>query len=243
MKERLQKVISKAGVTSRRGSEKLIQAGKVVINGKRATQLGTKVDPTKDVIRVEGKIITYHQPKIYIVMNKPKGYLTTLHDPQKRPIVTDLLKGVEARIFPVGRLDYDTEGLLFLTNDGDLAHRLLHPSSRIQKTYVVEIEGCLSPKEVSQLERGIHLDDGPSSSVTAQFVKKTNGGSIWKVSIHEGRKRQIKRIFQKLGHPVRGLKRIKFGPLRLGKLVPGEYRFLTTDEIANLRRFIAQDRD
>ena len=234
-KERLQKVLAKAGMASRRKAEKFIEDGIITVNGVVVTELGTKVNPDKDSIKVNGKLITHIEPKVYIMLNKPKGYITTLNDPQKRPIVTDLIKDIKQRVFPVGRLDYDTEGILLLSNDGDLAHKLLHPSSKVLKTYLLETCGMLSPSEIRKLKSGIELSDGLTAPAQLNLIKRTKGKSRWEISIYEGRKRQVKRMFEGIGHSIYGLKRVRFGPLGLGGLKPGKYRFLTDREIRGLK--------
>jgi len=222
-------------MASRRKAEKFIEDGIITVNGVVVTELGTKVNPDKDSIRVNGKLITHIEPKVYIMLNKPKGYITTLNDPQKRPIVTDLIKDIKQRVFPVGRLDYDTEGILLLSNDGDLAHKLLHPSSKVLKTYLLETCGMLSPSEIRKLKSGIELSDGLTAPAQLNLIKRTKGKSRWEISIYEGRKRQVKRMFEGIGHSIYGLKRVRFGPLGLGGLKPGKYRFLTDREIRGLK--------
>lgn len=237
MKERLQKIIAKAGLASRRQAENLISDGMVRVNGIVITELGIKVDPTEDSIEVNGKPITNLESKVYILLNKPKGYVTTLNDPQKRPIVTDLLKDIKSRVFPVGRLDYDTEGLLLFTNDGDLTQRLLHPRNKVLKTYLVETDGILTSLESNKLESGIELDDGFTAPANLKFIKKTKDKSWWEISIYEGKKRQVKRMFEGIGHSIYALRRTRFGPLKLGKLPPGKSRFLTDQELRELKNF------
>lgn len=234
MKERLQKIIAKAGLASRRQAENLIRDGMVRVNGIVVTELGSKADPAEDSIEVNGKPITNLEPKVYVVLNKPKGYVTTLKDPQKRPIVTDLLKDIKSRVFPVGRLDYNTEGLLLFTNDGDVTQRLIHPRNKVLKTYLVEMHGMLTSSEINKLESGIELDDGFTAPAKLKFIKKIKDKSWWEISIHEGKKRQIKRMFEGIGHSIYQLRRIRFGPLELGELTPGKYRFLTDQEIREL---------
>ncbi|MFH2011914.1 MAG: pseudouridine synthase [Pseudomonadota bacterium] len=234
MKERLQKIIAKAGLASRRQAENLIREGKVRINGIVITELGIKVDPVKDGIEVNGKAIGNPEPKVYIMLNKPKGYVTTLKDPQKRPIVSDLLKDIKLRVFPVGRLDYDTEGLLLFTNDGDLTQSLIHPSNKVLKTYLVKINGMLTSREINKLESGVELIDGVTAPAKLRLVKKIKNKSLWEITIHEGKKRQIKRMFESMGYSIYELRRIRFGPLELGELQVGEYRFLSNRELKEL---------
>ena len=234
MEERLQKTIAKAGLASRRAAEKLIDEGMVTVNGAVVTKLGTKVDPDVDRIRVYGKLITKMEAKVYLILNKPGGYVTTMRDPQNRPIVIDLIKDVKERAFPVGRLDYDTEGLLMFTNDGKLCQRLLHPRNKVKKTYLVEIDGVLTSQEINKLELGIELSDGLASA-RLRLAKRRKNRSWWEVSVHEGRNRQVRRMFESIRRPIYGLKRIRFGPLELGRLKSGKYRFLTGQEISELK--------
>ncbi len=236
--ERLQKVMARAGVASRRHSEELIQAGRVKVNGEVVTQLGTKVVPGRDIIEVDGRPLGKPQELVYILMNKPKGYVTTLYDPQGRPKVTDLLGGeVAERVYPVGRLDFDTEGLLLLTNDGQLAHALMHPSKQIKKTYIAKVRGVPGPGKLKALERGIELEDGPTAPAEVRVidVKPPNSATI-SIRIHEGRNRQVRRMFAALGHEVIHLRRTTLGPLHLKDLKPGEWRELTPQELFELRR-------
>lgn len=242
MQERLQKIIAKAGIASRRSAEELITNHKVTVNGKVITELGVKVDPTQQRIEVNGKLVNKQEPKVYIILNKPRGYISTLKDPQKRPIVIDLIKDIKQRVFPVGRLDYHTEGLLLLTNDGDLTQKLLHPRNRVVKTYLVGINGTLTRSDVTKLESGIKLDDGLTAPAKVKFVRGKRDKSWWEITIHEGRKRQVRRMFQNLDRSIHELKRIRFGPLELGKLVPGEYRLLTEREIRGLKRWTGHQR-
>ena len=239
MEERLQKTIAKAGLASRRGAEELIRKGLVMVNGMAVTELGTKVDPDRDHIIVRGKPITHMEPKVYVMLNKPGGYITTLKDTHERPIVTDLIKGLKQRVYPVGRLDYDTEGLLLLSNDGELTQRLLHPGNRVLKTYLLSIDGTLLSREIKKLRSGVQLSDGITAPAQLDLIKTKRGKSLWKIGIYEGRKRQIKRMFEYFGHTIYGLKRIGFGPLELGELPTGKYRFLTPQEIKTLRQGIS----
>ena len=234
MEERLQKVLSQAGVSSRRAAEKMIAAGRISVNGIVVTEPGTKADPQKDEIRVDGKLISCERERIYILLHKPQGVLTTLSDPQGRPIVTDLIEGIAERVFPVGRLDYDSEGLLILTNDGEFSQRLQHPRYRIPKTYRVKVGGRLLKGGLQSLERGIELADGRFTP-TDVFLEKTNRGSSWlRITITDGRNRVIRRAFETIGHPVVRLVRVAVADVVLGSLREGSWRMLTPREVERL---------
>ncbi|MGQ9755529.1 MAG: pseudouridine synthase [Desulfotomaculales bacterium] len=235
MRERLQKVLARAGISSRRKCEELIRAGRVRVNGQPVRELGFKVDPARDRIELDGRPVQV-EPPVYIMLNKPRGYICTLRDPQGRPRVTDLVYGISQRIYPVGRLDYDTEGLLILTNDGDFAHALTHPRHEITKTYLVRVSGRPRNRDLNKLRRGIMLSDGPTAPARVAVIKKDPETTLLKVSIHEGRKRQIRRMLAAIGHPVIELKRIAVGPLTLGELRVGEFRHLTPEEVEKLKR-------
>ena len=239
MLERLQKVISHAGIASRRGAEQLITEGRVMVNGDIVTQLGTKVDPTRDKVKVDGKLIKSFPGKVYIILNKPAGYVSTLKDPQERPVVVDLLDNVTTRIFPVGRLDYDAEGLLLLTNDGELAHKLQHPRYRVVRTYEVKVKDIPTSRELSSLRNGVQLDDGIALPAKVAFLKKTEKNCWLKMTIYEGRNRQVKRMCEAVGHHVLKLKRVRVGSLGLGSLSKGQYRHLTKDEVEKLYKLIS----
>jgi len=238
MQERLQKVIAHAGIASRREAERLIVLGQVAVNGTVVTKLGTKVDPARDIITLNGSVVTIVPEKIYVVLNKPAGYVSTLKDPQKRPIVMDLLDRVGSRVYPVGRLDYDAEGLLLLTNDGELAHRLQHPSYRICRTYEVKVKGSPPNRKLSLLRKGVQLEDGMTLPAKAAFLKKTLKNSWITVTLYEGRNRQVKRMCAAIEHQVLKLKRIRFGSLYLDDLPQGRYRKLTKDEVKGLYRLV-----
>jgi len=236
MQERLQKILSRAGVSSRRTAERMIAAGRISVNGAVVTQPGTKADPQKDDIRVDGRLVSLEADRVYIMLNKPAGYVTTLSDPQGRPIVTDLVNGVMERVYPVGRLDYDSEGLLLLTNDGDFAQQLQHPRYGVPKRYRVKVEGSLQKKDLKALEDGIDLDDGRFAPDELR-LDKTNKGSTWlSMTIREGRNRVIRRAFDTLGHSVVRLVRTALGDLSLGALDEGAWRALTPRELDGLRR-------
>lgn len=213
-----------------------------MINGKVVTELGTKVDPERDHVKVDGKHLTSAQPFVYLMLNKPKNVMSTLDDPGGRETVKDYLRGVSVRVFPVGRLDFDSEGLMLLTNNGDLAQALLHPRYHVPKTYLIKVKGVLTDEEIAELEQGVKLDDGMTSPATVKKVRKVQANSWVEITIHEGRKHQVKRMLEAVGHPVLKLMRIKMGPLLLGNLEPGEFRFLTDREANALREVVEQRR-
>lgn len=236
MLERLQKIISQAGISSRREAEKIIQQGRVKVNGKVVTELGTKVIPGKDRVVVDGKPIA-GEKLVYILLYKPKGILTTLKDPQDRKTVASLVSDIPQRIYPVGRLDYNTEGLLLLTNDGALTHTLIHPSKKIDKTYIAKVGGRPSQEKIDLLRVGIQLDDGmtaPAIIHVIDFDKERNMTSL-KITIHEGKNRQIRRMFEAIGSDVKQLKRIQFAFLTLEGLKRGGYRHLQAKEVEALQ--------
>jgi 23S rRNA pseudouridine2605 synthase len=234
MEERLQKILSRAGISSRRAAEKMIAEGRISVNGTVVVEPGTKADPEKNEIRLDGRLISLETERIYLMLHKPKGYMTTLSDPQGRPIVTDLLNGVETRVYPVGRLDYDSEGLLILTNDGEFAQRLQHPRYGIPKIYRVKVEGHLLKEELKTLESGIDLPDGRFAPADVQ-LEKTNPGSTWLImTISDGRNRVIRRAFEFLGHPVARLIRVAVADITLASLREGAWRLLTPREVDRL---------
>jgi len=237
MEVRLQKAIADAGVASRRAAEEMIRAGRVTINGEVVREMGVKIDPAKDHIKVDGRHLKPAAPKAYVMLNKPKEVLTTLEGPdnEERLTIRHFLRGVRHRVFPVGRLDYDTEGLLLLTNDGELAQRLLHPRYHVPKTYLTKIKGTLEPEDMQQLETGVRLEDGMTAPAQLKKIRKVEENSWIELTIYEGRTHQVKRMLEAVGHPVLKLKRLRFGPLTLGLLPLGEYRFLTDPEIHRLK--------
>ena len=241
MEERLQKILSAAGISSRRAAEDIILEGRVRVNGKVVTELGAKADPDNDHVKVDGKLINPKQPKAYIMLNKPAGFVTTMSDPEGRPIVAHLLKGVKVRVYPVGRLDYDTEGLLLLTNDGDFAHLVTHPRHELPKTYLVKVKGFLEDRHVQNLEQGVFLKDGKTAPARVRKLRKEESNSWVEITIHEGRKRQVRRMIDFTGHSVIKLKRTKVGNLNLGDLPVGAYRHLTLDEVRGLREMSTQE--
>jgi 23S rRNA pseudouridine2605 synthase len=237
MKERLQKIIASAGITSRRNAEKMIVDGRVTVNHAVVKQLGAQADIEKDEIRVDNKLIFVEVSKTYLMLNKPRGYVTTLNDPEKRPIVTDLLPGISDRVFPVGRLDYDSEGLLLMTNDGNFTQKLQHPRFRISKTYEVKINGHLRDHDLQSLLQGIQLEDGKFKPDHIQVIKKSPRSTWLTLTISEGRNRLIRRGFEALGRSVVRLLRVSVADLHLGNLKTGTYRHLTREEVKKLLSF------
>lgn len=227
---RLHKFISTNGITSRRKAEELISAGRVRVNGIVVTILGTTIKEGIDIVEVDGKVITEITELVYIMLNKPVGYITTVSDEFKRPKVIDLVGDVKQRVYPVGRLDYNSSGLLLLTNDGEFAHRITHPSYEIEKTYLAKIKGCLDDVTISRLEKGIKIDNYVTSNAQVRVVKIDRDTSVVQVKIHEGRNRQVRKMFSKVGHKVIELERIAIGNLELGKLKKGSWRYLTKQE-------------
>lgn len=239
MIERLQKVIAKAGIASRRHAEELILDGRVQVNGAVVTQLGTKVDIAKDHVKVNGKRIQVEPYKIYLLLNKPRGYITSVHDPEGRPTVMDLIPEIKERVYPIGRLDYDSEGLLLLTNDGDLAGALMHPSSGIEKTYWVKVKGHLTEEKIKKVAQGgLSLPGGKSAPARVRALRKTSEHDWVEIILHEGKRRQIRMMIEKIGHDVLKLKRVGYAFLELGDLPPGDYRRLTPSEVKGLKALV-----
>ena len=238
MEVRLQKVIADSGLASRRKAEEMITAGRVTVNGRVVRELGTKVDPARDHVKVDGRHLKPVPPHVFVMLNKPKGCLSSLSDPAGRPTITDLLSGVRLRVFPVGRLDFDSEGLLLLTNDGALAQALLHPRYHVAKTYVIKVKGVLSEDEIASLERGVILEDGLTGKAIVKKGGKAEKNSWLEITIFEGRKHQVKRMLEAVGHPLLKLTRVRFGPLALGDLPAGRYRYLTDREANALRALV-----
>jgi 23S rRNA pseudouridine2605 synthase len=236
--ERLQKIIAAAGVASRRKAEDLISSGHVQVNGKVVTELGSKADPETDHVRVNGKLLQAAPGHVYLLLNKPKGYVTTVSDPEKRPTVMDLVRGIRGRVYPVGRLDYASEGLLLMTNDGDLAHRLMKAASHVPKTYVVKVAGTPKEESIAKLRAGVSIatDDGKrvrTGPASVRIVKEATN-PWYEITLIEGRNRQIRRMFEAVGHHVEKIKRVRYGPLSLD-VPPGEFRMLTPKEVARLK--------
>ncbi len=232
--ERLQKLLARAGLGSRRTCEDLISEGRVTVNGEQA-ELGTKADPDDD-IRVDGEPVTIPEGHVYLVLNKPPGYVTTTDDPHGRPIVMDLVpEELRSRVFPVGRLDQDSTGLLLFTDDGDLAQRLLHPKHHVTKEYLADVEGTPSESQLRRLRSGIELEDGTTAPAEVMLVAQGGGESRLRITIAEGRNRQVRRMCRAIGHPVRRLKRVAVGPVRLGELSLGAVRKLSEGQVQALR--------
>jgi 23S rRNA pseudouridine2605 synthase len=231
---RLQKLLAQSGVASRRRCEELMLAGLVEVDGEVVTRLGTKVDPRTAVIRVEGRRLPPVSKQVYLALNKPRGVVSTMSDPEGRRTLSDLVADRPERLFHVGRLDTDTSGLIILTNDGDFAQRLAHPSYEVDKTYVAEVTGDVSKATVTQLREGVTLDDGPVTVSAARIVQRGGGKTIVELVIHEGRNRIVRRLLDSVGHPVRQLTRTRIGPVALGQLKPGDLRDLTREELGEL---------
>jgi 23S rRNA pseudouridine2605 synthase len=231
---RLQKLLAQSGVASRRKCEELMLAGEVEVDGEVVTRLGTKVDPRVAVIRVSGKRLPPVSDHVYLVLNKPRGVVSTMSDPEGRRTLSDVVADRPERLFHVGRLDTDTSGLLLLTNDGNFAQRIAHPSYEVDKTYVAEVEGELTKATVQSLLDGVTLDDGPVTVSQARIVAQAKDKSIVELVIHEGRNRIVRRLLDQVGHPVRRLTRTQLGPVKLGSLKSGELRDLTLDELGEL---------
>ena len=237
MEERLQKILAAAGVASRREAEKVITAGRVRVNGKLVTELGTKVDPKKARITVDGKPIKV-ESKVYYLFNKPRGVVTTMSDPQGRRTVADFMQDSKERVFPVGRLDYNTEGLLLMTNDGELAQKLMHPSHEVNKTYVVKVPGIVPQEKLDLLRVGVKLEDGMTAPAFVNLIAYDHekNYTLFNISIHEGRNRQVRRMCDFIGFPVRELKRTKMANLSINGLGKGRYRELTEQELSELKK-------
>ena len=231
---RLQKVLARAGVASRRASEDLIARGRVEVNGQVVSEQGTRVDPARDVIRVDGVRIPPERNHSYVVLNKPRGVLSAMEDDRGRRTLAEFVQRRGERLFHVGRLDAETEGLILLTNDGEFAQRMSHPSYEIRKTYVAVVEGSLEHATLARIRRGVTLDDGPIRPDKVRIVAREPRQTMVEVTLHSGRNRIVRRLFEAVGHPVRQLSRTAFGPVRLGRLKPGEVRDLTREELGSL---------
>jgi 23S rRNA pseudouridine2605 synthase len=241
---RLQRFLAQAGVASRRKAEELITAGRVKVNGRVVDELGSKVDPIRDEVTVGGRKLVKQQP-VYLVLNKPKGYVTTLSDPEGRPTVMELVGKVEERVYPVGRLDFNTEGVLLLTNDGDLAHALMHPSSEVKKTYMVKLRGEAGAEMVDALRQGVTLDDGSRTApAEVNLVGPSEGGhNTWlEITIHEGKNRQIHRMAESLNLQVSKLQRVRYAGLDAEGLRLGRWRTLRREEVESLRKLAGMKR-
>ena len=232
---RLQKYLAQSGVASRRNAEKLIAEGHVAVNGETVTEMGVQVDETRDRITVDGKPVTLEEEKHYIAYYKPLYEVTTASDPEGRPTVMDMFRDYPVRLYPVGRLDYDSEGLLLLTNDGELMNRLLHPSHEVPKVYLCRVSNLVSEEDLHRLRRGVMLDGRLTSPAEVRLIRHDELSSTVLVTIHEGRNRQVRRMFDEIGHQVVSLRRVGFGPIRLGDLPRGMWRRLTDEEVRRLK--------
>ena len=236
MQERLQKIIAAAGVASRRKAEELIVQGRVTVNARAVTELGSKADPVRDHIRVDGKPLRRPGRPVYLLLNKPPGYVSTVSDPQRRPTVISLLRGVTERVYPVGRLDYHSSGLILLTNDGELANFLMSRASKIPRTYHVKLEGCPSPDELAKLEQGIVLDGRRTAPAKIRQIAAREK-PWYEITLIEGRYHQVRRMFERVAHPVIKLKRVRIAFLTDKNLAPGAFRHLSPGEVERLKNW------
>ena len=232
---RLQKYLASCGVASRRNAEKMITEGRISVNGTTVTELGTQVDETSDIVQVDGETVHPEEKKVYILYNKPVGEVTTVSDPEGRDTVMDRFRDFPFRLFPVGRLDYDSEGLLILTNDGVLMNRLLHPSFEVRKGYLIRVSNLVTDAEIMQLRRGVLIDGRMTSPAEVRLIRHDTFSTDLLITIHEGRNRQVRKMIDAVGHQVVRLKRVRFGPVLLGDLPSGMWRYLTDEEISKLR--------
>jgi pseudouridine synthase len=239
--ERLNKIIAGSGIASRRRADELIRSGRVAVNGHIITKAGSKAIWGLNTITVDGRRIPNPPKKLYLLLNKPFGYVCTLHDPQGRPVVRDLLGDLTQRAYPVGRLDFDSQGLLILTNDGELAYRLMHPRFGIPRTYKVLLEGRMESQSVKKLQKGVMLDDGLAKAARVRILKRDQGRSLMRITVSEGRSREIRRILEAVGHRTIQLMRTGYGTLSLGNLKVGTYRHLTEEEVRLLRSSVGLD--
>ncbi len=237
---RLQKIIANAGIASRREAERLIDEGRVSVNGAVVRKQGTLADPKVDRIQVNGRPLPAEEKKVYLILNKPRGCLTTVKDNQARPTVMDFFKDLPARVYPVGRLDFNTEGLLLFTNDGDLSKKLLAPKSNVPRTYLVKVRGVPDEKKLNRLRKGIRLDYRPTSPMKVHIQRTTGKNSVLSMKLTEGKYRHIKRVCEKVGHPVVKINRTQFGNLNLTELPLGAYRFLTPREVRSLASLVRE---
>lgn len=233
---RLQKFMAKCGVASRRKSEEIILMDRVKVNGNIVRELGFKVDETKDRVEVDGNVLKVEEKKVYILLNKPVGYITTVSDEFGRKKVIDLLLGIKERVYPVGRLDYDTSGLLLLTNDGDLAYRITHPKYEKSKKYIAKVSGIPNEKKLQEFRDGLQIEDYITSKAKVDILDIAEKNAILEITIHEGKNRQVRKMCSKIGHPVIELRRVEIGKIKLGDTKEGEWRHLTQEEIEFLNR-------
>ena len=235
---RLQKIIANAGIASRREAERLIDEGRVTVNGSVVRQQGVQADPVADRIKVNGRLIPAPEKKVFILFNKPRGCLTTVKDDKARPTVMDFFKDLPARVYPVGRLDFNTEGLLLFTNDGDLSKKLLAPESKVPRTYQVKVRGVPEEKALNRLRRGVRLDNHPTGPMKVHVKRITGKNSVLSIKLTEGKYRHLKRVCEKVGHPVVKINRTEFGKLNLKEVPLGAYRFLTPKEVRSLSALV-----
>ena len=236
--QRINRILSLAGVTSRRSADDWIKSGRITINDRPVTALGTRAIWGSDSIKVDGREIPEPSPRIYLILNKPFGYVCSLKDPEGRHLVTELLNGITQRVYPVGRLDFDSLGLLLFTNDGDCAYRMTHPRYQIPRTYKVTVDGKITDEAVNRLRKGVQLEDGPSGQSKATIVSRNEKQSIIRTTITQGRTRQVRRMLEAVGYNVVHLMRTGFGKLRLGDLKVGDYRFLEKNEVDDMKRMV-----
>jgi pseudouridine synthase len=239
---RLNKFLSQAGVASRREADRLIELGRVKVNGQVVQELGSKIDEEKDSVWVDGKKVGGAQSFVYLLLNKPPGFLVTLKDPYERPTIKSLLPPLRIRLFPVGRLDFDSEGLLLMTNDGELANRLMHPRYEIKKVYTVKVKGQPEKGQLLRLEKGVVIDGKKTAPAKIYLLSSSPKRSLCQVTIHEGRKREVRRMFAIIGHPVLQLKRVRFAGLTLHGLKSGGWRYLTDKEVQTLKKMVKKGR-
>jgi pseudouridine synthase len=243
---RLQKILSAAGVASRRAAEELIRQGRVTLNGRTVTELGTKADPAHDDLRVDGRRVKGPERHRYLLLNKPRGYVTTRVDPRRRPTVIDLLRGVREYVYPVGRLDFDSSGLLLLTNDGDLAARLTHPRHEVEREYRAWVFGQPDEHDLQRLRRGVVIEGRRTTAARVEILRIGRGPRADQTQLsfvlREGRNRQVRRMCDAVGHPVVDLERVRFGPVADRRLAPGEFRDLSEEEVRRLKREVKEER-
>ena len=232
---RLQKFLALSGVASRRNAEKLIAEGHISVNGLKVTEMGVQVDETTDIVEADGTRVSIQEEKCYIAYNKPVGEVTTVSDPEGRDTVMDHFRDYPVRLFPVGRLDYDSEGLLLLTNDGEMMNRVLHPSHEVLKVYWTKVSNHVTPEEINALRKGVMIDGKLTSPAFVRLIRENTFDTVLLISIHEGRNRQVRRMVDAIGHQVVRLRRVGFGPVSLGSLPTGMWRPLTPEEIAALK--------
>ena len=235
--ERLQKVIAASGYTSRRKAEELILAGRVTVNDEVMTELSYKVDEENDIVKVDDKLIKEENKLVYILLNKPEGYITTVKDQFDRPSVLDLVSDIKERVYPIGRLDYETSGLLLLTNDGDLTYKLTHPKHEVDKTYVARVKGKLTKEEIERFKTGLKIEDYTTAPAKLKVIKydEQRDTSLLEIKIHEGKNRQVRKMCKAINHPVLRLRRSAMGKIKIGDCEIGKYRYLTEDEIKYLK--------